>query len=75
MDGDGKDVLILASPEAADACENYDPRLRCPRRKRTFPLRGPVVDAQRLTNEKTGIGRLSDNKSDEMTPRIEIAAM
>jgi hypothetical protein len=33
MDGDGKDVLILASPEAADACENYDPRLRYPRRK------------------------------------------
>ena len=33
MFDDGKDVVVLFSPEADEACEKYDPRLKIPQKK------------------------------------------
>jgi hypothetical protein len=30
---DGEDIVLLQSPEAEDACEKYDPRLKAPEKK------------------------------------------
>jgi hypothetical protein len=32
-DIDGEDLVLLFSPEADDACEKYDPRLKIPEKK------------------------------------------